>query len=216
MSNKSNQNCLWIGIGIDVSEGTELNRTVVKMNNLLAEKYGANKDFAESNHPHLNLYDLSVPRGNLELIIRKVREISESQKSFEVGIKKVNYFPFGLFFLEINKNDALDGLHKRVIEEIAKLKGECIDEDYLAPHRKYSEKQKELLIQYGNPYVLDQFQPHITIGHVRNQSDKLDMICKELNRSVLMAKFKIESLYIVADGGKNNKTLGRFDLISMG
>jgi 2'-5' RNA ligase len=211
-----NQNCIWVGIGIDVSEETELNRVVVEMNNLLAEKYGASKDFTGSNHPHLNLYDLSVPIENLELIIEKVREISEINKGFEVEIGEVNYFPFGLFFLEISKNDALNKLHKRIVEELVKLKGKCIDEDYLAPYRKYSERQKEVLMQYGNPHVLDQFQPHITIGHVKNQQDKLDTICKELSKFAPMTKLKIESVHIVTDGEKDNRTLGKFDLILVG
>lgn len=214
MSDIDNQNCIWIGIGIDVPE--DIQRIVVRMNDLLADKYGANKYFSENKHPHLNLYDLNVPRKNLELIVDKVRKISESQEKFEVEIEKVNYFPFGVFFLGIRMNNILNGLHKRMVEEVVQLKDECINEDYLAPHRQYSEKQKESLMQYGNPHVLDQFQPHITIGHVSNQHSKIDAIYKELNDFVLMTKFKIERVHIVTDGEKNNKTLGKFDLIPVG
>ncbi len=204
MSEKNNQNCVWIGISVDI-EKLELRRDIVEMNNLLVGEYGANKSFAGGECPHLNLYDLSVPRENLELIVKKVKEMTESQKIFEIEMGKVNYFPFGLFFLEIKMNVILNGMHKKIVEEIVKLKGSCIDEDYLAPHRQYSKRQKELLMQYGNPYVLDQFQPHITVGHTRNQQDKLDAICKELSKIAPMTNFRVESVHIVTDGEKDNK-----------
>lgn len=207
------QNCVWIGIGADISEGMDLCRTINKVNNSLVEKYEAKRDFTGSEYPHLNLYDLSVAKPNLKIISEKIKKIAENQKSFIVRVKEVDYFPFGLFFLGVGKSSELKNLHRKIVEEIVKLKGECIDEDYLAPHRKYNQRQKELLVEYGNPHVLDQFQPHITIGHVKNQEDKLSSIQKELNKTIKITEFRINNLHITVGDGKNYKTLGKFNLI---
>jgi len=199
-----------------VPEESEIYRKIVQMNDLLAMKYDAKKDFAGSEHPHLNLYDLSAPNENVKLIAERVKTISENQKSFSIKIKGINYFHFGLIFLEIEKNDVLTKLHEKVVEDVVKLKGSCIDEDYLAPHRKYTARQKELLMQYGNPHVLDQFQPHITIGHVRNQGSKLHEISGELNKLILMAEFVIDNVHVVTGEEKDRQTLGKFKLIRVG
>ena len=213
---EQNQNCTWVGIGTDVSGESEIYRKIIETNDLLVTKYGAKKDFAGSEHPHLNLYDLSVPNENVELIAKKIKQISEEQRSFEAKVKGINYFHFGMIFLEVEKSDTLAKLHENIVEEVVKLKGDCIDENYLAPHRQYSKRQKELLMQYGNPHVLDQFQPHITIGHIRNQENKLSEISKELNKLISVTEFKIDVVHIVESNGKDNKTLGRFDLIREG
>lgn len=210
---EQNQNCIWAGIGIDIPEGSEIYQKIIEMNNLLIDKYGARKDYTGSECPHLNLYDLSVPNGNAKLIVEKIRQISEEQRSFTAKIKRVNYFHFGLFFMEIEKNDMLVELHERIVGEVVKLKDTCIDEDYLAPHRKYNARQKELLMEYGNPHVLDQFQPHITIGHVKNQENKLNEILDGLNKFIPMIELRIDNVHIVTGDGKNKKTLGKFNLV---
>src|SRR3989344_7973333 len=138
---EQNQNCIWMGIGIDIPEGSEIYRRIIEMNDLLVEKYDSKKDFAGSEHPHLNIYDLSVPRENTKLITERVKTISENQRSFTATIKGVDYFSFGLIFLEVEKNDILKKLHKKIVGDVVKLKGDCIDNDYLSPHRKYSAKQ---------------------------------------------------------------------------
>ncbi len=209
---EQNQNCIWIGIGVDVLEGSGLYGRIIEMNCLLVEKYGAEKNFAGSEHPHLNLYDLSVPKENVELITESIKSISEEQRSFTVKIRGINYFHFGLVFLEVEKNDTLGKLHGKIVEDVVKLKGDCIVNDYLAPHRKYNAKQKELLMQYGNPHILDQFQPHITIGHIRNQENKLKAIQEELNKLITVTEFKIDNVHIVAENEKSKETLGRFNL----
>lgn len=213
MSGKNTQNCVWIGIGVDISEGTELYQGVVKMNSLLIGKYGAEGGFAGSEHPHLNLYDLSVPRENLKAIVERVKEVVSTQKNFAVKIGAIRRFSFGLFFLEINNNSGLKKLHRKIVEEVVKLRGECIDKDYLAPYRKYTKRQKELLIKYGNPYVLDQFQPHITIGHVRNTKNNLMAIQEELNRLIPMTELRVDNVHVVAENKKSKKTLGKFSLM---
>lgn len=197
-----NESCIWIGVGTDIPKESALYHTVKDANGLLVKKYNGKDGFAGSECPHLNLYDLSVPKENVNSIIEKIKEIAKEQRSFTVKTGKVNYFPFGLFFLEIEESQDLLNLHKKIVEQIVTLNGGCIDKDYLAPHRKYTQKQRDTLMKYGNPYVLDQFQPHITVGFVRNHENKLAEICKELNSLVQSQEFHVNTVHIVAGEGK--------------
>ncbi|MFA5092075.1 MAG: 2'-5' RNA ligase family protein [Candidatus Paceibacterota bacterium] len=192
-----------MGIGIDILKKSELYYDIIETNKILVKKYGSKTDL-NKNCPHLNLYDLSIPKENLKYIILKIKEILVDQKPFIIKTKKVNYFSFGIIFLEIEPNQELKTLHKKIVKEVSKLKGTCIDNDYLAPHRTYTKKQKELLLKYGNPFVLDQFQPHITIGFVNNQKDTLANICKELNTYIKSNKFQVDCIQIVS-GEKHKK-----------
>ena len=201
--NVKKEECIWIGIGFDILKKSELYYDIIEVNKILVKKYGSKTDL-NKNYPHLNLYDLSIPKENLKEIILKIKTILINQKSFIIKIKKVNYFPFGIVFLEIEQNKELEKLHKKIVREVSKLNGKCIDKDYLAPHRTYTKKQKELLIRYGNPFVLDQFKPHITIGFVNNQKDILINICRELNTYIKSNKFQVDCIQVVS-GEKHKK-----------
>jgi hypothetical protein len=113
----------------------------------------------------------------------------------------------------VQKSKQLELLHKNIVKEIVALKGECIDKDYLSPNRKYTKRQKELLMKYGNPFVLDQFQPHITIGNIFDKN-QLKNICKELNLQLKYQEFEIESIHITVE---NNglKTTKKIKLINI-
>lgn len=203
-------NCIWVGIGISIQENKELYCIIKKLEKILAARY----KIKISNDPHINLYDLSIPEENIENTVEKIKAIANIQKKFIVEIGKVNCFLFGLFFLEINENKELKNIHDKIVKEIVKLKGCCIDEDYLIPDRKYNERQKQLLMDFGNPYVLDQFKPHVTIGYVGNQKGKLREAELELNGLIgASKKLIVDNLHIVAGWGENKRTVAEFKLL---
>ncbi len=199
----------WIGIGVDLPKQSNIYRDIVKFNKLLVKNYGIKKDF----YPHLNIYDLSVPKDNMKAIVKKLKAFVSTQKSFKIKTGKINSFSFGAIFLEVNKSKQLESLHKNIVKEILVFKGEYIDKDYLSPNRKYTKRQKELLMTYGNPFVLDQFQPHITIGNIFDKK-QLKNICKELNSQLKSQEFVIESVHITIEN-KGSKTTKKIKLTNI-
>ncbi len=197
--NANELNCIWIGVGSDVTKETPLYADCLRMGDVLKIKYGSQLDLSGKDAPHLNFYDLSLPAENLERAAAGLEKLASEQKVFAVKIKSVGYFPFGIFFLEIEKNGELFKLHRHIVEEIVQLKGSCIDPDYLEPHRKYAERRKEILQQYGNPHVLDQFQPHITIGHVKNSHYDFEEIKRELVKLLTAKDWKIDNIHVATD-----------------
>jgi 2'-5' RNA ligase len=198
---KINKSCVWIGIGIDIPKGTNLYNECIYINKLLSKKYGNTLLFSEDESVHLNFYDLDIPRNNLNEIKLKLKKIASRIKSFEVSLKSISYFPFGLFYIEVENEDNLSKLHQTIVKTISPLKGNCLCQDYLQPHRKYNQAQKYMLKQHGNPHVLSQFLPHITLGFAKDKNlksiqDEIKLIFKE---DVL----KIDNIHIVI--GKDEK-----------
>ena len=208
-----NQDCVWVGIGVNIQKSTSLYQTCLRLNKVLRKEYGSTLRFLGSEVPHLNLYDLDVPRDNLRTIVERLQTLLQGQKSFNVKIKPLNYFPFGLFFLEIETTTQLSHLHRALVEAISPLKGECVCEDYLQPHRSLDSEQNAVLKLHGNPYVLGCFKPHITVGHIRNQDQNLDSIRRELNTINKTKELLINNIHVVFEenGARRELQVFHFD-----
>jgi len=212
ISNDTNESkkCVWIGIGSDVQKESNLYAECININKLLSERYGNSVRFSEVEAPHLNFYDLDVPKNNLNEIVLEISKIASDTRRFNLQIKTINYFPFGLFFIDLENIPALSNLHKNIVKTASPLKENCICEDYLQPHRKYNSIQKSMLKLHGNPHVLSQFMPHITLGLVRNQN--LQSIQKEIKPILTETMLKVNNIHVVVEENEKRKVIANFDL----
>lgn len=172
----------------------------------------ASYKFTENNRPHLNLYDLDVPERNISEITPALNNVLSNMRSFEVKILKIGYFNFGAIFLEVEKHPLLINLHNVVVETVYKYNGNCVCKDYLQPWRKYTHEQAEMLEKYGNPFVLKEFQPHISVGFIKAPEEILKTHVEVLNKLLSMNSFKIEKISLVDDAEKGHNTLVTFNL----
>jgi len=207
-----NNRCVWIGIGTDIPKESNLYAECVSINKLLSEKYGNSILFSEAKMqlPHLNFYDLNVLKKNLDEISLKIDHLVSGIRSFDVKVKSINYFPFGLFFLKIENTSVLSNLHKLIVEAVSPLKENCICEDYLQLHRKYNLTQKSMLKLHGNPYVLSQFIPHVTLG--LTQAKNLRLIKKEIRPILTDFVLKVKNIHIVVELDRKKIIMADFDL----
>src|SRR5262249_17999723 len=158
-------NCSWIGIGIELPH--LLSEQSIKINKEILAINPDSYEFSPSNRPHLNLYDLDVPESKISEIIISLGDVLKDKASFEVKILNINYFQFGAIFLELERHPALLDLHSAIVLAVAPYRGNCMCKDYLQPWRKYTQEQEKLLNAYGNPFVLNEFHPHISLGFIR-------------------------------------------------
>lgn len=203
---------MWIGIGADIDSESDLFKTCREMNQILAAKYGARQGFSGSEHSHLNLYDLSVPEENLDQINEALMQTCTSEKKITLEVEKLDYFPFGTFFLKVRDNRQLSELHKRIVTAVSNLKGECLDPDYKSRESGYDSQQRELFYQYGNPFVLDRFMPHISVGHIRVSAEKLEEAKGELEKTSWSNEFKISSIHFIVERNGSHEGIYKFQL----
>ncbi len=203
-------NCSWIGIGVELP--SLLTQQCISVNNEISLVNPASYKFSQNNRPHLNLYDLDVPERNISEITSALNNVLSDTPSFEVKILKIGYFQFGAIFLEVEKHPLLLHLHNIVVSTVYKYKGNCVCKDYLQPWRKHTLGQTEMLEKYGNPFVLKEFQPHISVGFIKASEETLNAHVEDLNKYINISSFKIENISLVDDAEKGHNALAAFNL----
>ncbi|MEK6825812.1 MAG: 2'-5' RNA ligase family protein [Nanoarchaeota archaeon] len=170
---------IWVAVGCYVEHKSNFYKEIIAMNSLLTDKYSNTLVFSSENIPHLNLFDLNILREMLPLALKRLKDIAKKTHTLTLKLKNVLAFPFGTFFIEIEKQSELLTLHAKIVHAIAPLKNGCLCNDYLKHRKTYTREQRKLLQRYGSPHVLKNFTPHITIGHVEKEDNS--KICKSLN-----------------------------------
>jgi len=213
MSKSQIEKCVWIGIGIDVGN-TPIYNSLKKMNKWLISRHKNLLPFTINNRPHINLYDLSIPEKNINSVIKEIQKIVLHQKKFSISTDQPTHFLFGTFFLKLLLNKGLFGLHSDIVKKIVGLRGNCIDEDYLTLWKKYSKQEKMLLVKYGNPHVLKNFFPHITLGFIKDLKEgEMLKIDGELQKFIKRTEIVIDNVYVVVGNGKKKKIIASFPFI---
>lgn len=203
-NNFMSSQCVWIGIGVAIDKRNPLYEDLATMRNVLDTKFGNTmRDVF-----HLNLYDLAVSESALGRIEKVIEEIGNSTKSFNVAIESIGSFPFGPILINLERSQNLFAFHERVVCEVNPLRGECIEPAYLEEKRKYTKQQREMLVRYGNPFVLGGFKPHITVGFIK-QIEKLEAAKDAMKGLFAQREFAIDNLNIVRD---NSRELKRIEL----
>lgn len=209
------KNDVWVGIGINFTQEDSGYNELVALNGLLVRKHGSKHVFRPvKNLPHINLYDINVPKDNLSLIASTLISISERNKGFSVFSNKIGYFDHGSVFLEIDANNQLQNLENDVVNSLVVFKEGCKTEEYWQPWRKYDDKQIYNRQKYGNPHVLDTFVPHITIGFVRADRERLEKIVNNLNDNFYGMNIQCGHIdLVVHDENGNHLSSKRFVLM---
>lgn len=209
----NNSKCVWIGIGVELTNSQSIYSDCILINKYLFNKKITSSHYSKDEPPHLNLYDLDIKTNNFSQSKIILKNILKDRKSFYVKVKSIEYFPFGLFFIELEKNHELIQLHELVVKNISELKGNCVNPSYLEPHRSYNSEQKLMLNSFGNPHVLQQFRPHITLGFITDKKADLDAVKKKLNGMLKTDKIKVDKITLVTENNAGRKILEVVELI---
>ena len=138
LSNK----CTWVGIGVELDTNFRLYNELITLNNEIADYDNKSFKFSALNQPHLNLYDLDLPKENLQKIITILKDGTKGVQTFEAQITGIKAFDFGIIYLELEKHPLLQQIHEKIVKAVSELKKDCVCQDYLQPWRKYTAEQK--------------------------------------------------------------------------
>ena len=190
------KNCVWIGVAAVIEKDTLLYSDLKKINDYLAKEMMGGFGYSSALRPHLNFYDLSIPAENLNKVKDALDQTFANQKPVECKIAGINFFKFGMVYVEIEKNEDLANLQKEILETVNSYRGDCLDLDYQKLVPVLSDSQKESLNKYGNPYMTD-FKPHISVGYLPNKKDSLEAIISGIEPILTVKKFTISKLDLV-------------------
>lgn len=197
MSSNGN-NGVWIGIGFIFFPGDSEYSDLLDLNAFLTSQYGNTYSFDEKTRlPHVNLYDFDLPKENLKKVEERLEKIASKFKKFELNVKGTNFFSFGLIYIACELDNLLKDLEGEVVKSVCSLRQGCITKEYWEPQRNYTSEEIENRDKYGNPYVLNTFTPHVTVGLVRESKDKLESIVSEVDKIRKFTSLKCKSLDLV-------------------
>jgi hypothetical protein len=69
------------------------------------------------------------------------------------------------------KNEEIEGLHQEIVGKLNSLREGKIKSSYEDPGQMYSDKEKNQIKDFGYPYVMELYNPHLTIIALENDSD---------------------------------------------
>jgi 2'-5' RNA ligase len=120
--------------------------------------------------PHLSLYLFEAPVKNRSKIIETAKDFAAEINLFEVKVVGMNVSTNGLIMVDFEKNKVIYDYHLRALKLFNPLRGgrqrdKYQDPEYLASLPKLD---REKILQYGHRWVLDKYQPHITISQVKD------------------------------------------------
>lgn len=127
---------------------------------------------------HCTLYMTRYDRKSIDKIVEKVKEIAESENSFEFVTGGVHLTKGNWLFLNMQKNNGLQYLADRLATELSPLRQE--DDHIPAWVEQYPEKKKNIA-EFGSPNVFAQFEPHLTL---LAGGDDTFSLCRFVVRSV--------------------------------
>lgn len=145
--------------------------------------------------PHITLYLSKFPKNNFEKAVVGVRERNERKFFLRARrIKVENSGIKGFCFLDLRKSSPLMKIHKEVVFSLNRLRNKQIRSKDVKRIKlgKYSKAEIRNIQKYGYARVLKFFQPHITLGEVSIQNDKLEKHFKPL----FGQKFEIKQLVV--------------------
>lgn len=195
---QEDQKLIWAGVGVNFIPGDPCYREFVDFNKLLVERYSSTFIFdAVTNQPHINLYDIDVPCENLADIEVALQQVAQTTKPFIAQLDKVDCFDFGTIFVSCSQTEELSRLEKVIVEGITNSRNGCKTEYYWKPGRKYNQAQLENRTKYGNPFVLDTFLPHITVGFIKAGKQRLNDVVDEVGPKFSVKQFECNRLDLV-------------------
>ncbi len=194
----NNSKLVWAGIGVNFMPADVCYKELVDINRLLVNNYGSTFGFdSKVNQPHLNLYDVDVPATNLSDVEVAVQKIAENTMPFDIELDGIKSFDFGSIYIACKQSEELKRLEEEIVTKLTGFRDGCKTRDYWQPWRKLTEEQRENREKYGNPYVLDAFLPHITVGFVKRDAHRLAEIVSEVGTNFMLARFKCDRLDLV-------------------
>lgn len=168
-----------------------------------------------NNFPHITIYQLNIPSENLEKLYKALEDITGGTllEDLEFTEYEMHEGYIGVSFLP---SESIRRTQRQVIEVVNKLReGRNVVEPDSAAASHFSDKQREVIKEFGFDNLLEFYNPHITITRMADVQ-KAEEIIKTLKWP--FKEFKASSIGVYERGeyGTCNKLLKEFRLGAVG
>lgn len=166
------------------------------------------------NLPHITMYPPEYPESSQEQVVDMVSKIASENRPFSISVKSLDVNE-GWVQISFQVTPMLYGLHKTLVERLSPYREDRIRDKYRTSNYVHlaDSKTLSLIDFYGYPAVLGNFSPHLTICHLKNYFDELE-VKKLIERKPLKSQMDVESIGVHLSGefGTARKLVAQFRL----
>jgi 2'-5' RNA ligase len=125
--------------------------------------------------PHLTLYSFKIPVGNIdkvkEIILEEIKDLSTIKA--KIYPPKKGHDGYVISF--IKPSGKLQALHETLVARINPLRENLLSDTFVDT-TKYDDEKKSNLERYGNAFVMDRFEPHVTLVRYETAEEAFDAL----------------------------------------
>jgi 2'-5' RNA ligase len=152
--------------------------------------------------PHITIYLAEFPQKNFSKIIRAVSNVVMNQKPFTLSFKSFKT-EYGYINITLEKTETLRSIHENIVRNINTFREGHLREKYRASSlflNQFSDKERSYIIQYGFPYLMDLYRPHLTVSYFEDHkiAEKISKKLSWENKTCTVDKI---SIYTVGEHG---------------
>ena len=179
--------------------GQVLNQAL-EINRFLVAEYSSLIDFKQAIKPHLTVFMGLFPV--LEPVAAEIEQLNRSFVPFSVSLSCFRLSPDGYLFWEADATSELLALHEKVLSVLNPLRHGLVREKYLENIDSFSNLEQENIREFGFPWVMQLFKPHLTLGRI-NASFDAEKLFLRLGRTAKATSFEVDRLDLgqVGDNG---------------
>lgn len=185
---------------------------LVRLSSAAAQRFPALFTLDDRHLPHLTLYQSVFPLAHKMQTYECLQSCAAHTKSFNVVLHDFSEFRGALFY-DAEKDDSLMSLHQHIVTSLNPLReGLLTDECRKFLHdSSLSSKEQKNVMNYGNPFVLEQYRPHVTLTKLRDLHETGKAL-EYLAHHTQELSFHANALYLTAPGEHRTCTriLARF------
>ena len=120
--------------------------------------------------PHITIYFAEFPQKNLPKIVRAVSNVVMNQHPFVLSFKSFKT-ESGYVNIILEKTETIRSIHENVVRSVNPFREGHLREKYRASSlflNQFSDKERSFIIQYGCPFLMDLYRPHLTVSFIED------------------------------------------------
>lgn len=154
-----------VDLNIVVPPDEQTRNQLIRLSTYLSTLVRANFILDEAEfRPHLSLFPNQYPQKNRPAIEASLNNLSEQTNPFRITLTGYSQIS-GYIFADAVKSDDLVALHAQAVEVLNPLR-EGYMPSLVAGLKGLTPAQQTSVKKYGNPIVLDSWEPHVTLTHI--------------------------------------------------
>ena len=160
--------------------------------------------------PHISNYSVEFPEKNLDKVIRAVEDLSKEFSPVEFIFEK-NKANGGWIAPYFTYTQQLKDIQAKFVEKLNFLRENRIKEKILTDERFSSKDEKENIERYGHPWVLELYDPHLTITKLKDAMTA-EKIANEMKWTIASFTSDAIGIFVSGEHGTCRKLLKEFKL----